>query len=162
METADKNKITLYVLDFDVEIDDLIEENQKMNTESSIVLHTGPIGSPFDDIMRSIIIAVYRYNVAEIVIVSSLYHNKEKSLWTGYSEECQREVQEKVHTLNYLFEHCKPEFVENNINEWFAGGEARTDRAQNTVRVIRQHPLIPSDVKITEISILKEKEAVLQ
>ncbi|MFJ8236386.1 carbonic anhydrase [Ureibacillus sp. NPDC094379] len=154
-----KNKITLYVMDFDVELDDLIEQNHMMNTESSIVLQTGPIGSPFDDIMRSIIIAVYRYNVGEIVIVSSPYHNKEKSLWTG-SEECQRELQEKVRTLNYLFEHCKPEFIEGSLNEWFEGGEARTERAQNTVKVIRQHPLIPSDVKITEISIHKEKEAV--
>lgn len=156
----DKNKITLYVLDFDVEIDDLIEENQMVNKESSIVLQTGPVGSPFDDIMRSIIIAVYRYNVEEIVIVISPCHNKEKSLWTERNEECQKELQEKVHTLNYLFENCKPEFIEGSLNEWFEGGESRTDRAQNTVRVIRQHPLIPSDVKITEISILKEKEVI--
>lgn len=147
---------TLYVMDMDVEISDLIKENQNINPETIIVLQNGPISSPFDDLMRSIIIAVYQYNIEEIVIVSSPNENRQKSLWNRLGEEFQEEFQEKVQTLNYFFQNCKPELHGNCLRKWFEGRETSAAGARNIASVISHHPLLPPDIKIREISIVEE------
>lgn len=147
---TDKN--ILFVIDLDVNINDLLNRDQNKNRENIIVLQSGLVISPFDDLMRSIIIAVYQHNIEEIVVVSSPNKNRQKSFWTRRVAEYQVEYPEKIQTLNYLFKNCKPEFLENDLSEWFEGGETVTNGARNTVSVISQHPLIPSDIKITEIS----------
>lgn len=149
---VNNEKNILFVVDLDVDINDLIKRNQNIKRENIIVLQSGLVISPFDDLMRSIIIAVYQYNIVEIVVASSPKKNGQKSLWARRSEEYQVEYPEKVQTLNYLFKNCKPEFLEDNLSEWFEGRETLTNGTRNTVSVISQHPLIPSDIKITEIS----------
>ncbi|RHW31382.1 hypothetical protein D1B33_17895 [Lysinibacillus yapensis] len=147
------NKNTLFVIDFDVDINHLIKGERQIKRENITVLQSGLLLSPFDDLMRSIIIAVYKHNIDEIVVVGSPKENRLKSsFWTRHDKEWEGKFQEKAQSLNYLFENCKPEFHENNLSEWFEGGATPGDGVRNTVSVISQHPLIPADIKITEIT----------
>ena len=69
-----------------------------------------------------------------------------------------KELQEKIQTLNYLFRTCKPEFPEGSINEWLEGSNMSTSGIQNMVSVISHHPLMPAHVKVTELFINQENE----
>lgn len=156
MNKAEK-KLALYITASHIEIGDLIKQNKNV-----IFLQCdSPVISPFDDIMRDIIIAIYQYNIKEIVVISHKEETK-KSEWTQLSKVIQeKELEEKIQTLNYLFENCKPEFSGNNLREWLDGGNELFLRTKSTVSVIRQHPLIPSDVKITELLIDKKSKRFL-
>nr|WP_106779487.1 hypothetical protein [Lysinibacillus timonensis] len=146
----DIEKNTLYIIDMDVELNDLINHNKQMDLENNFVLQMGPASSAFDDFMRTIIIAIYEHNIEKIVIVSSPTEKKEKNLWSNLVEKFNEEAfREKEQTLNYLFKNCKPEYIGTELKDWFENRES-----QNTVNIIRQHPLIPPDIEITEISML--------
>ncbi|RTQ91070.1 hypothetical protein [Lysinibacillus telephonicus] len=148
-----ENIKALYITCADIEIDNLIKQK-----ENSIVLqYDSPVMSPFDDIMRDIIIALYQHNIQEIVVITPKEDQQKSSLTTLSKVIQEKESLEKIQILNYLFENCKPEFSGNNLSEWLDGNVLSVG-SQNTVSVIRQHPLIPSDVKITELIIDRESE----
>ena len=100
--------------------------------------------------MRDIIVAVYQENVEEIFVVATKDDQKNTGDILNKIYE-NKELQEKIQTLDYLFKNCKPEFPEGSISEWLEGGKTLTDDVQNSVNVIRHHPLMPTHVKVTEL-----------
>ena len=112
---------------------------------------------PFGDLMRDIIVAVYQENVEEIFVVATKDDQKNTGDILNKIYE-NKELQEKIQTLDYLFKNCMPEFPEGSISEWLEGSKTLTDGVQNNVNVIRHHPLMPSHVKVTELFIDKENE----
>lgn len=145
----DEKKRKLYIIDMEVNMEDFIKQNQNIDLENNIVLECSPVISPFDNCMRSIILAVYQHNIANIVILTSKEKNRQKSLSSIVMEVNQENnLQEKIQTLNYLFNHSKPEFPEASLMDWLEG---QTNSTKNVIKVIRQHPLLPSDVQITEL-----------
>ncbi|MEK9199295.1 hypothetical protein ACH0B5_00070 [Ureibacillus sp. 179-F W5.1 NHS] len=153
----DEKKKILYIIDTEVHMEDFIKQNQYIDLENNIVLECSPVISPFDNSMRSIILTVYQHNIGKIVIVTSKEKNRQKSLSSLVLEENQKkDLQEKIQTLNYLFNYCKPEFPEANVLDWLEGNSS----TENMLKVIRQHPLLPSDVQMTEL-LLDENNKVM-
>lgn len=149
--SIDIKENTLYLVDINVDMDDLLKRNQTIQIENIIVLKNHLV-FPFDDLMRSIIIAIYRYNIKEIVVVSNFSNeNRQKGILQNSPRVFQEGSQEKKQTLQFLFENCKPEFQGDSLNEWIGNGEPR-----NTVHFLSQHPLLPPDIRITELTYLKE------
>lgn len=138
----------------DDSVEHVMKENMNVNLENIIILKRyEPVISPFGDVMRDILLAVYQENVEEIV-VSTVQNNTnpEINMEKLYQN---KELQDKIRTLDYLFQNSKPEFQEGSIKEWLEG---RNPSTENCVNVIRQHPLMPRDVIIRELSIEKQKE----
>ncbi len=150
-----KNIKALYITNSDIEIRDYIKQN------SIVLQYYGPVVSPFDEIMRDIIVTIYRYNIKEVVVITPK-EESQKNIWALLSKVIEEvDSQEKVQTLNYLFENCKPEFSGNSLGEWLEGGNGISVSPENTVSAIRQHPLMPSDVKIHELIIDNENKTIL-
>lgn len=119
---------------------------QPINPENSIVLHRySPfVIHPFDDLMRDIILAVYEENIEEIVVVETKEENNEDIFHKLYKQKGK-----KIQTLDYLFRN-NPNLPEESLREWLAGGKVLPDN-QHNADVIRNHPLIPSTIKVTEL-----------
>ncbi|XJZ25698.1 carbonic anhydrase [Bacillota bacterium Lsc_1132] len=152
----DEKKKMIFVMGH--EMDHFIEKKTDLNRENIFILQSDePVIAPFGDMMRDIIIAVYQENVEEIFVVGGedIRKNKEDILSKIQEHE---EMQEKFQTLDYLFKNCMPEFSEGDISKWLAGSKLTKDRVRNSVSVIRNHPLMPSSVKVRGLVIDRENE----
>ncbi|MBT2653651.1 carbonic anhydrase [Bacillus sp. ISL-18] len=152
--SRDEKKKVLFVIGMEQKFERFIKEEANVNPENMIILQTYQpvVLHPFDDLMRDIIIAVYRDNVEEIVVVSTNDYQKN----TGdilNNIYINKELQDKIQTLDYLFKNCMPEFPEGTVSVWLQGSKTLTDSLQKTVNIIRNHPLLPSDVKVQELYI---------
>ena len=68
----DEKKKVLFVIGMDHKLEHLIKQNTNINPENIMVLQRyEPVISPFGDLMRDIIIAVYQENVEEIFVVAT-------------------------------------------------------------------------------------------
>jgi len=151
------HKNTLILLDTEIEINDVVHQKPNIDLENTLVLQNELVSSPFDDLMRSIILAVYQHNIEEIVVVTNPYINSRNCKWTT-SDELPEEFQEKEETLNYIFKNCKQEYLGDDVSEWFLGRKTLNYGIDNTASLISQHPLMPSNIIISEINIQRESE----
>ncbi|MCM3588325.1 hypothetical protein M3182_21845 [Mesobacillus maritimus] len=156
----DKKKKTLYfVIGSESECEGFIKRSTSINRDEIIILQNdGPVFlQPFGDLMRDIIINVYQHNIEEIVVVSSKDSQKdsEDALTKIYG---QKELQEKRTTLDYLLNHCQPEFPEQSLKEWLEGSNSLTDQVEKIVRTLRHHPLIAADIKVSELYLEQANE----
>ncbi|KGM45392.1 carbonic anhydrase [Neobacillus niacini] len=158
MSREEKKKV-LFVIGMEQKLEQYIKEETNFNLENMIILQTyQPVVShAFDDLMRDIIIAVYKENVEEIVVVSTNDYQKNTGdvLNKIYKS---KELQDKIQTLDYLFKNCMPEFPEGTVSVWLQGGKTLTDSVQKTVNIIRNHPLLPSHVKVKDLHINQGNE----
>lgn len=158
MSREEKKKV-LFVIGMEQKLEQYIKEETNVNLENMIILQTyQPVVShAFDDLMRDIIIAVYNENVEEIVVVSTNDYQKNTGdvLNKIYKS---KELQDKIQTLDYLFKNCMPEFPEGTVSVWLQGGKTLTDSVQKTVNIIRNHPLLPSHVKVKDLHINQGNE----
>ncbi|GFI38464.1 MAG: carbonic anhydrase [Muribaculaceae bacterium] len=101
----------------------------------------GTITNPFDSTVRSLLVAVYELGVNEIMIightncgVQGMDANEMLSLMRerGISEEHIR-----------LMEHCGI-----NLKEWLHGFEETDAAVEETVDLIKNHPLMPDDITV--------------
>lgn len=101
----------------------------------------GTITNPFDSTVRSLLVAVYELGVNEIMIightncgVQGMDANEMLSLMRerGISEEHIR-----------LMEHCGI-----NLKEWLHGFEEADAAVEETVDLIKNHPLMPDDITV--------------
>ncbi|EKU45294.1 carbonic anhydrase [Staphylococcus massiliensis] len=90
------------------------------------------ITDPFDEIMKSIIVSIYEYNIKDIVFLKS-------GLNISYSEK--RIKRNSI--IEYHFKNCSPEFFKSTLDDWFLD-----DSVENSVEIVKYHPLIPNDVNI--------------
>lgn len=155
----DEGKKVLFVVGMDHQLNQLIKQVPNINPQNMIILESySPfILQPFGDFMRDIILAVYQENVEEIFVVTTKAdHQYSRDILNKMYEN--KELQKKMKILDYLFENCGSEFPEDNIRGWLAGGNHVTDHVQRNADVIRQHPLLPSFVKVTELCIDRKNE----
>ena len=153
----DKKKKVLFVVGMEPNLECFIRQVLTINPENIIILERyGPfISEPFGDLMRDIIVAVYKENVEEIYVVATKDEQKNtKDILKKMNAN--KELQAKIKIVDYLFENCGPEFLEGNVIEWIKGSQSLIDGVQITVDIIRHHPLIPSHVKVKELLIDKE------
>ena len=146
----DEEKKVLFVVGMEHELKTLIEQQMNINPESILFIHHNRPEAlePFGTLMRDIIVAVYMENVEEIYLVST---NVDKKHEEGLLDKIYEKLgsQEEIQTLDYLFKNCMPEFPNRNLREWIEGNQTIPDGG--AIDVIRKHPLIPSDVKVTNL-----------
>jgi len=157
--SRDEEKKVLFVIGMERKLERFIKEETNVNSENMIILQTyQPVVSyPFDDLMRDIIIAVYQDNVEEIIVVFTNDDQKNTGDILNKIYE-NKELQDKIQTLDYLFKNCMPEFPEGTVSTWLHGGKTSMDSVQKTVNTIRNHPLLPSHVKVKELHIDQANE----
>lgn len=101
----------------------------------------GTITNPFDSTVRSLLVAVYELGVNEIMIightncgVQGMDANEMLSLMR---ERCISEEHIR------LMEHCGI-----NLKEWLHGFEETDAAVEETVDLIKNHPLMPDDITV--------------
>ncbi|MDA1477241.1 carbonic anhydrase [Bacillus changyiensis] len=145
-----KNKKVLCIIGMERKLEQSICETAGIQPENILVLKSvhSDISQPYGELMRDIITLVYQEKVDEILIVRS---NNEQVINEAVVYNLRSKdliLNERMNTLNYLFQSCNPEFPSRNINEWLAGSKTSTEGIQKSVSLIRRHPLIPSHVKV--------------
>ncbi|WP_462413687.1 carbonic anhydrase [Neobacillus sp. Marseille-QA0830] len=155
----DENKKVLLVIGMEQSPERIMKEMSPLHPKHILVMQTyGPVIEPFGEIMRDIILGVYWENVEEIVVAvpNADRKNTREALKKIYAN---KELHEKIQTLDYLFKNCTPEYQNGSLREWLEGYEASANRRQNRAEVIRNHPLMPSHVVVTEIVLEDEVQS---
>lgn len=140
------DKKALFLTDIENGLEPILQEVTNIRPENMLTIQSyGPVIShPYGDIMRSVIIAIYQENVEEIFVVGT----KDKRTPTVNVQTQLESMKDKIQTLDYLFQNCKPEFSGGTIDDWLNGKENGSDNIEKSVDIIRHHPLVPSNVKV--------------
>lgn len=154
-----ENKKVLVVIGMEHNPESVMKKLQGYKSNNIFILQCyGPSISPFGDLMRSIILAVYQEKVEEIFVsVSKDDQGNTNEILKEIFEN--KDLQKKMQTLDYLFKNCTPEFPAGSVRDWLESSENSSDSTQNIVNVIRNHPLMPPDVKVTELLIENENQS---
>ena len=112
------------------------------NGDVKIIKNAGAVVShPFGSVMRSLLVAVYELGVDSIMVLGhtgcgmqNLNTDKmiEKMLQRGISKE-------KIDMLK----HCNID-----VNNWLKGFDNVEDSVRSTANIIREHILMPKDIKV--------------
>ncbi|CAH0248102.1 beta-class carbonic anhydrase [Priestia megaterium] len=113
------------------------------NGDAKIVKNAGAVIShPFGSVMRSILVAVYALQADEVCIIG--HH---ECGMTGMKAEAilasaeQRGISaEQIRNLKY---------AGIDLESWLTGFECVEDSVENSVDMIRNHPLLPKDVLVS-------------
>lgn len=138
------NKKVLFLTDIENGLEPILQEVTDTPAENMLTIQSygASISHPYGEIMRSVIFAIYQENVEEIFVVGT----KDKRASTGNGLTQLKTMKDKIQTLDYLFQHCKPEFLGGTVDEWL--NENSSCGIEKSVDIIRQHPLVPSSVKV--------------
>lgn len=99
----------------------------------------GIIMSPFDSMMRSLLIAVYELGVNEIMIIGHYdcgVQHMDGELMLSHME--QRGIEKK--DIAFL------DYCGINVKDWLTGFSCVQESVQKSVELVRTHPLLPKDV----------------
>ncbi|WP_300381638.1 carbonic anhydrase [Clostridium sp.] len=117
------------------------------NGDAKIVKNAGAIiSSPFGSIMRSIIVAIYEFNVDEIFVIG---HHK-----CGMCNLDTDELLEKI-----INRGIKKEILDTlynggiNVEKWLHGFDSVEESIKDSVNLIKKHPLIPEGIAVHGIAI---------
>lgn len=138
------NKKVLFLTDIENGLEPILQEATNTPAENMLTIQSygASISHPYGEIMRSVIIAIYQENVEEVFVVGT----KDKRTSTGNGLTQLETMKDKIKTLDYLFQNCRPEFLGGTVDEWLS--ENSSDCIEKSVDIIRQHPLVPSYVKV--------------
>ncbi|WP_163859559.1 carbonic anhydrase [Paenibacillus elgii] len=147
-----ESKKALFVIGMEDNMEHILQQAVNIHPDNMLILQIDEpvISQHFSDVMRDIVIAVYEENVKEIFVVGE----KDDSVSKAERQELlkklyeNKELKEKLRTINYLFEHCTPEFPGIKFSEWLESSKTSTEGIQKSVNMIRQHPLMPSHVQV--------------
>lgn len=108
----------------------------QQNGDANIIKNTGAvIDNPYGDIVRSLLIAIFSLKVTKVLIV-------------GHTD-CGVEGLKSERILAQMAERgVHPNKCDIDISTWRTGFTDVYDSVRHSVRLLRQHPLIPSDVEI--------------
>ncbi|MEG7336297.1 carbonic anhydrase [Bacillus sp. 0102A] len=138
------NKKVLFLTDIENGLEPILQEVTNTPAEKMLTIQSygAAISHPYGEIMRSVIIAIYQEDVEEVFVVGT----KDKRTSTGNVRTQLETMKDKIQTLDYLFQNCKPEFFGGTVDEWLS--ENSSSCIEKSVEIIRQHPLVPSYVKV--------------
>lgn len=142
----EKNKKALLLTDIEHGVEAIMQQVTSFQPENLLTIQSfgSIISHPYGDIMRSVIIAIYQENVEEIFVLGTK-DNSNVSINVLNQLESEKA---KIQTLDYLFQYSIPEFKGGKVREWLIGKENGSDNIEKSVHIIRNHPLIPSYVKV--------------
>lgn len=101
----------------------------------------GTITNPFDSTVRSLLVAIYELGVNEVMIIGHTGCGVQ-GMDSAEMLELMRDrgISEEHITL---MKHCGI-----NLSEWLHGFEDTEPAVQETVDLVRNHPLVPSDITV--------------
>lgn len=101
----------------------------------------GTITNPFDSTVRSLLVAIYELGVNEVMIIGHTGCGVQ-GMDSAEMLELMRDrgISEEHITL---MKHCGI-----NLSEWLHGFEDTESAVQETVDLVRNHPLVPSDITV--------------
>ncbi|MFC8149983.1 carbonic anhydrase [Bacillus paralicheniformis] len=161
----EENKKILMIIGMEKQLEQTICRAANIQPENALVLKSvfPDISQPYGDLMRDIITLVHRNKTEEIWIVRDKH---EQTADEDISDLLNRnkDLSDRMQTLEYLFQNCSPEFTQGSIDEWLSPSGTAAEGVQKSVAAIRRHPLIPLHVKVKgfliENSVLTEIEAL--
>lgn len=96
---------------------------------------------PFGNTIRSIVIAIYEFDIDEVYIIA--HHDcgmsnldSSKTLEKGYSKGIDKNEVKKIIDSGF------------DLEKWLKGFNSLNDSVVSTVKSIKNHPLIPRDIKV--------------
>jgi carbonic anhydrase len=110
------------------------------NGDAKIIKNAGAsIMHPFGSTTRSIIVAIYEFDVDEVYVIGhhgcGMSHlNAEKTIEKVLNKGIKKEV---LSTLTHAGVH---------VNEWLKGFDSIEDSIKRSVEAIKQHPLVPPTI----------------
>ncbi|SEM76498.1 Carbonic anhydrase [Mesobacillus persicus] len=134
----------------------ILQQVTDIQLENMFMIHSDGtvISHPYGDIMRSIVLAIHQENVEEIFVVGT----KENGTSSVNDHVLFDSVKDKIKTIDYLFQNCIPEFSGGSVKEWLYGKENGRDQIEESVNIIRHHPLVPEHVEVKGFLVNKEGE----
>ncbi len=112
------------------------------NGDAKIIKNAGGVVvHPFDSAMRSLMVAIYELGVEDVMVVAhtdcgACHMNGEKMKELMLKRGIHQEV---IDTIS----HCGIK-----LDRWLEGFHDTENAVRNTVRTIRNHPLVPCDVRV--------------
>jgi carbonic anhydrase len=137
----DKRLVVLSCMD--TRLEELLPKAMNMrNGDFKHVKSAGAVVShPFGSIMRSIMVAIYELNAAEVMVVGhydcGMSAIDSQRVLTKMTEN--GIAKETISTL----EHAGV-----NLNKWLKGFSNVTESVKESVEVIRKHPLLPANIPV--------------
>jgi len=137
----DKRLVVLSCMD--TRLEELLPKAMNMrNGDIKHVKSAGAIVShPFGSIMRSILVAIYELNAAEVMVVGHY--------------DCGMSVIDSSHTMQRMMEQgvsaqtfSTLQHAGINLNKWLRGFDCVDDSVRNSVKTIKNHPLLPAQVPV--------------
>ena len=112
------------------------------NGDIKIIKNAGAVVThPFGSVMRSLMIAIYELGVEDVLVIG--HH------------DCGMQGMEASKLVSKITERGigqeKLDFISRcgiDINKWLKGFDCIEDSIRATVDIIKQHPLIPSDIRV--------------
>ena len=101
----------------------------------------GVVTSPFGSVIRSLLVAITELGVEEIMVIGHTdcgVRHIDSEMMIGHMKK-RGITQESIDLMKY----CGIDF-----EQWLAGFDTEEQSVQDTVETIRNHPLIPADVRI--------------
>lgn len=137
----DKRMVVLSCMD--TRLEELLPK--AMNMRNGDIKHVKSAGAvvshPFGAIMRSIMVAIYELNAAEVMVI-------------GHYDCGMSVIDGKRVMKNMTQKGISPEtlsVIENSgidLNGWLQGFDCVDDSVKESVRTIKNHPLLPSDIPV--------------
>ena len=107
------------------------------NGDAKIIKNAGGIiADPFGSVMRSLLIAVHTLGVEYILVIG---HTD-----CGVQGLDSQAVMQKMRDTGISEEYCRPDF-----DKWLCGFHKVENSVENSVNLIRKHPLIPDKVQVS-------------
>ncbi|WP_040949310.1 beta-class carbonic anhydrase [Gorillibacterium massiliense] len=127
----------------DTRLTELLPKAMNLRNGDAKIIKTagGLVAHPFGSVMRSILVAIYQLNAEEVYVIG--HHDcgmtglnpdevLSKAVKRGISEET-------LHTLSYSGV---------DLDRFLTGFENVQDTVKASVKAIRNHPLLPQDIKV--------------
>lgn len=106
----------------------------------------GTITHPFGSVMRSILVCIYQFDVTDVIIIGHDNCGMANVDHDGiYNAMLKRGITQDVidSTSSYGYD----------LKEWFQGFSCVTDSVNESVNLVKKHPLVPKDVVVTGLVI---------
>lgn len=101
------------------------------------------IHHPYDSVMRSVIVAVTMLKAEEVLVIGHLD--------CGMAGLKGEQVVDRLKDRGITEEELKDQDV--NVEKWLSGCEVIEQGVLNTVKLIKEHPLLPKDVLVHGLTI---------
>ncbi|WP_055666387.1 beta-class carbonic anhydrase [Desnuesiella massiliensis] len=141
--TSNPNKKLVILSCMDTRLTELLPKAMNIkNGDAKIVKNAGAtIMHPFGSIIRSIIVAIYEFNAEDVIVVG--HHG------CGMSNLDTNSIMNKIVNRGVTEETIATLYNSGiDVAKWLHGFESVEESIKESVKVIKNHPLIPKDVNI--------------